>query len=216
MGDRYCGPVAEPWNHNNHYHPLILAAVPPGSQRALDVGCGSGLLARKLRRSVPQVAAIDRNEPVLRRARREDDGAGVEYLLGDFLDCRFRPESFDVIVSVAALHHMDVAAALGRMRDLLRPGGTLIVVGLARSELPADLPRELAAAAVNLLLRTWHRDWAQARAQRVRGEVMAPVVWPPAHSYRQLRQLAAEVLPGARYRRLLLWRYCLIWAKAAG
>ena len=30
------------WNHNIHYHRLILQAVPPGCQRVLDVGCGEG------------------------------------------------------------------------------------------------------------------------------------------------------------------------------
>ena len=208
--------MAAPWNHNVHYHPLILAAVPPGCERALDVGCGAGLLARELRWRVPHVSAIDRDAPVLERARREDAGAGVEYLHGDFLRCGFPPESFGLIVSVAALHHMDPAAALTRMRDLLRPGGVLAVVGLARSSLPADLPRELVAVPVNLLLRLRHRDWRQARAARARGEVMAPVIWPPAHTYREIRQLAEQVLPGVRYRRHLLWRYSLSWQKPAG
>jgi hypothetical protein len=36
------------WNHNSHYHDLLLAAVPPGCRRALDVGCGLGTFARKL------------------------------------------------------------------------------------------------------------------------------------------------------------------------
>ncbi len=207
--------MAAPWNHNIHYHPLILAAVPPGCDRALDVGCGAGLLARRLRQSVPQVTAIDRDGPVLARARREDAGGGMEYLHGDFLSYEFPPVPFGMIVSVAALHHMDPAAALTRMRDLLRPGGVLAVVGLARGSLPADLPRELVAAPVNLLLRARHRDWQQARAARARGDVRAPVVWPPAHTYREISQLAARLLPGVRYQRHLLWRYSLIWRKPA-
>jgi SAM-dependent methyltransferase len=200
-----------PWNHNIHYHPLILRAVPPGSQRALDVGCGSGLLARRLRQCVPHVSAIDRDAPVLGYARQEDGGAGVEYLRGDFLTYDFAPESYDVIVSVAALHHMDPVAALTRMRELLRPGGALTVVGLARGRLPADAPAELAAVAVNLVLRAWKRDWGSS-ARQAQGAVIAPVIWPPAHTYREMRQIAAAVLPGVRYRRHL-WRYSLRWRK---
>ncbi|MGH3885786.1 MAG: hypothetical protein ACRDSZ_04310 [Pseudonocardiaceae bacterium] len=33
---------AERWNHNLHYHSMILNAVADGSARALDVGCGEG------------------------------------------------------------------------------------------------------------------------------------------------------------------------------
>ena len=42
--------MAQPdyWNHNVHYQPVILNAVPPGSGPALDVGCGDGMLACRL------------------------------------------------------------------------------------------------------------------------------------------------------------------------
>src|SRR5512133_3608045 len=80
------------WNHNVHCHRVILAAVPDGARRSLDVG--------------------------------------------DFMTHPFAPGSFDHIASIAALHHMDAGAALARMGELLAPGGTLAVVGLARRVLP--------------------------------------------------------------------------------
>jgi hypothetical protein len=40
-------------------------------------------------------------------------------------------------------------------------------------------------------------------------------VWPPPLSYAEMRALARHELPGARYRRHLLWRYSLLWAKPA-
>src|SRR4051812_25699589 len=40
---------AEGWNHNIHYHGLVLDAVPVGATFALDAGCGDGDLARELR-----------------------------------------------------------------------------------------------------------------------------------------------------------------------
>jgi SAM-dependent methyltransferase len=191
------------WNHNTHYHRLLLGAVPPGSGHALDVGCGEGLLARQLRQLVPRVTAIDVDAAVIGRARQQDGGAGVEYVQADFLTQDFPPASFDVIVSVAALHHMDEEAALRRMRLLLRPGGTLAVVGLARHRYPADLPMDLAAQPAHWLL----------RARYGYREVTAPTIWPPPHSYAQLRRISHQVLPGAAYRRRLLWRYSVVWTK---
>ncbi len=69
---------ARRWNHNLHYHPLMLDAVPDGCRRALDVGCGEGILARELRRIVPHVAAFDLHQPSILLARQQDAGAGID------------------------------------------------------------------------------------------------------------------------------------------
>ena len=191
------------WNHNIHYHPLLLAAVPSGCRTALDVGCGEGILARELRAVVPSVSGIDLDGPSIERARA--DAGGVEYVQGDFLTHPFEAESFDVIVSVAALHHMDAAAGLDRVRTLLRPGGVLALVGLAGDRLPHDLPYVLAGA----VLHRWHR------MRKGYWEHSAPTVWPPPQTYAEVRATASRVLPGVRFRRHALWRYSVVWTKPA-
>jgi SAM-dependent methyltransferase len=140
--------VAEPWNHNIHYHRLVLGAVPPGARVALDVGCGEGTVARQLRAVVPHVTAID-TDPASIGLARQHVRPDVAYLLGDFLAFPFQPASFDFIASVATLHHMDAGAALERMRDLLRPRGALVIIGLPRPDLPADLPWLFASTAAS-------------------------------------------------------------------
>jgi SAM-dependent methyltransferase len=190
------------WNHNVHHHPVVLAAIPLGARRVLDVGCGDGALARELSGIVPEVVGIDRDEPTLRRAAARGT-PGVTWVLGDVLDHPFRPGSFDLVASVAALHHFDAEAGLRRMAELLRPGGRLAIVGLARDRFPRDLPRVAVATVVTRLL----------RGRRGYQEVAAPTVWPPPHTYREMRTIAERVLPGFVYRRHLLWRYSLLWHK---
>jgi SAM-dependent methyltransferase len=192
------------WNHNLHYHPVLLGAVPEGCRRALDVGCGEGTLARELRRFVRYVAAIDVDEPSVALARRLDAGSDIRYLLGDFLAFPFEPASFDFVVSVAALHHMNAVAALRRMHELLRPGGSLAVLGLARSRYPADLPRDIAATLVSRAKRATKKHW----------ESSAPTVWPPPQTYGEMRSLAERTLPQVRFCRHLLWRYSLLLTKS--
>ena len=48
-------------------------------------------------------------------------------------------EPADVVYAGAMLHHVDLHAGLARLRDLVSPGGRLLVVGLAASEYPRDL-----------------------------------------------------------------------------
>lgn len=189
------------WNHNIHYHPRILGAVPDGAKHALDVGCGEGMLARELRRAVPHVTGIDLHEHSIEQAREHPDD--VDYIVGDLLTYPFEPASFDFIASVATLHHMDAATGLARMRDLLRPGGVLAIVGVARSTMPKDLPRDFAGVVVGRVHRALKGEW----------EHPSPTVWPPPVTFAQMRALAAEVLPGSEYRRHVLFRYSIIWRK---
>jgi hypothetical protein len=55
------------------------------------------------------------------------------------------------------------------------------------------------------------------RARRNRRELdeTGMPVKAPGLTVRKIRQQADEVLPGARVRRLLLWRYELVWRKPA-
>lgn len=211
------GAGQEPWSHNGHYHPVLVAAVPAGCRRALDVGCGTGALTRRLRLAVPHVTGMDRDKLSIELARSHPDAGGVSYLLGDFRAAPFQPGSFDLITSVASLHHMDAAAALRRMRELLRPGGVLAIVGLARGISPLDLALLAPAVAGGRVhriasargrRRSTGGEWAGERYQ-------PPVIWPPPVTYRDIRRIAGRLLPGARYRRRLYWRYTLIWTKPA-
>lgn len=194
--------IGERWNHNIAYYGLILNAIPPRAARALNVGADDGSLARELRRTVPCVLALDADRATIERAEAEDGGAGVRYVRGDVLTAPLEPASFDLVASVAALHHMDLAAALGRMRNLLRPGGRLVVVGLARSRLPDDLGYEIAGMALNRYY----------QATRGYGSPGAPT--PEAtYDYAEVRRVADAILSGVRYRRHLLWRYSLVWQR---
>jgi SAM-dependent methyltransferase len=202
----------EPWNHNSHYHRVVLAAVPDRCDSALDVGCGTGRLARELRHVVPCVTGIDRDDQSIAVARARDAAGDIEYRCGDFLDLPLRPGGFGLITAVASLHHMDAAAALNRMREQLRPGGTLVIIGLARNGWsPVDLAFEVPAAVNLRIQRVRHRP--RPRPDGGPAGYQPPIVWPPAGTYRQIRRLAGALLPGMRYRRHLLWRYSICWVK---
>ena len=125
------------WNHNVHYQPVILSAVPPGCRTALDVGCGDGLLAGRLAARCAKVTAIDRNPPMIARARAQYP-SGITFIEADFLAYPLETASFDFVCANTSLHHMDFTAALTTMARLLRPGGRLAVIGLASDKSLAD------------------------------------------------------------------------------
>jgi SAM-dependent methyltransferase len=194
--------VAVRWNHNIYYHPVILAALPPECRKVLEVGCGEGFLARDLSAIVGQVTAIDRDAPTIERAQRDAAG-NITYVLDDFMAHPFQSGSFDAVVSIATIHHIGAAAALSKMRELVRPGGTLAVVGLARSRRPVDFVFDIAGVVSTRVHKLAKPYW----------ETRAPKVWPPPETYHQIRQVAQALLPGVRYRRRVFFRYSLVWTK---
>jgi 2-polyprenyl-3-methyl-5-hydroxy-6-metoxy-1,4-benzoquinol methylase len=204
VGDHGSAMAPDPgWNHNIHHHAVLLEALPTPCDRVLDVGCGEGLLTLELAGRARHVVGLDVDAPIVEVARRDAAAGNIEYLVGDLLAADLEPASFDAVVSVAALHHMDAVPALERMGDLVRPGGVVAVVGLARSRRPADLLRDAAGVVASRVhrLRKGLRD------------VTAPTVWPPPLSYAETRRVAEGVLPGVRYRRHVLFRYSLVWTK---
>lgn len=241
MGDDPAYPHTSPrWNHNIHYHRLILDVVGvdtrrvnnthisagswrmctrgrgylslrntrpvrgAGAHSALDVGTGNGLLAAELNTLIPSVTGIDVDESVLASARAE--APGVNFLCGDVLSYPFAT-TFDVVASIATLHHLpDLDAALRRIAELTAPGGLVVTIGLAR---PTQL-RDYAMAVVGMVQHRWlsrrHGFW----------EHSAPTTWPPPHSYSDVRRSAAQMLPGSDFRLLPLFRYSLTWRKPTG
>ncbi|WP_405724194.1 class I SAM-dependent methyltransferase [Streptomyces sp. NBC_01537] len=193
------------WNHNVAYHHVVLDAVPSFCADALDVGCGDGLLVRKLAAGrAKQVTGVDPSPRMIELARSLGaEAPNTAYAEADFLTCELPEAGYDFVCSVTAIHHMDFTAALRKMARLLRPGGRLVVISLAKNV-------------------TW-TDWivsglgvpANHVCRMVRGEG-APDGMPVKESvmsWGQVRAAAREVLPGVRYRRHLLWRYSLVWTK---
>jgi SAM-dependent methyltransferase len=91
----------------------------------IEVGCGAGWLVPSLT-SFGRVTATDLSDRVLERARaRVPD---VQFIAGDFMALEFEPASFDVVISVEVLSHVENHAAfVQKLSTLLRTGGTLIL-----------------------------------------------------------------------------------------
>lgn len=196
-------------NHNAHYHPLLLGLLPPHPAEVLDVGCGAGGFATLLAGRAGHVDALDVS-PVMVAAARERVPANVTCIEDDVLTRPLPPGHYDAVTSISTLHHLPLPEVLPRLAASLRPGGVLAAVALPRSDLFRELPLELAAAVTTRwITRTLAPD--DPRRDGVRHEAMP--VRDPALTVRQVRAQALAVLPGAEVRRLLLWRYLLVWRK---
>jgi ubiquinone/menaquinone biosynthesis C-methylase UbiE len=204
------------WDHNAYYHRLLLRQLPRPCNRVLDVGCGAGAFAIELAKRAEHVDAVDRSPVMIDEARRVAP-SNVTCILADVTQEPLPDDRYDAIVSISALHHTQLKEVLPRLAGALRPGGVLAAVALPRSDLPQELPAELTGAIGHRLLGA---AFAILRASgrgrwyaMERSHPMMPVVLDPSLTTRQVRQQATALIPGARVRRLVFWRYLLLWHK---
>jgi SAM-dependent methyltransferase len=103
-----------------------LRADPPA--RILDVGCGTGQLARRLARELPgiHVVGCDFSRGMLAHAHAR--GRALALTCADAQRLPFAAGGFDAIVSTEAFHWFpDPEAALAEFHRVLAPGGRLLV-----------------------------------------------------------------------------------------
>ncbi|BBX64411.1 methyltransferase [Mycobacterium saskatchewanense] len=196
---------ADYWNHNAAYHPWLVGIAARRRGWVLDVGCGEGLLVQRVAAVSRGVVGVDADASAVGRARarlRAVGNATVE--LTGFESFAADQRSYDLIAFVASLHHLPLRETLLKARRLLAPGGELAVVGLSANKSVTDWTWAVLctpAARAGSWLHGETRDIGVAVAE-------------PPESLAEIRRVAADVLPGARIRRGLYYRYRLHWRKA--
>ena len=136
------GAAVVPWDRGAP-HWLLTAwagrrALNGDGRRALVVGCGLGADAEYIAGRGFAVLAFDISASAIRAARRRFPGSAVDYQVAALLapPAGWR-EAFDLVVESQTVQALpdpprrDAIASIGRM---VAPGGTLVVIALARAD----------------------------------------------------------------------------------
>lgn len=106
---------------------FVLSLRPAGS--VLDVGCGTGALARRLSAAGYRVTGVDPSDGMLDVMRTRAPDVRAVHASGAELP--FEAGSFDVVLSVATFHHIAepdaVRATLAEMTRVSKPGGRIVI-----------------------------------------------------------------------------------------
>lgn len=109
-----------------------------GTEKVLDAGCGTGTLLMALKGRYPTVSAewLDPDESALDLAKRKSGrkGLDIKLHLGFMEEMPFEEDSFDIVVSTLALHHVNPEKKLQAFmecRRVLRPTGRMMLVDVS-------------------------------------------------------------------------------------
>ncbi|MGH8106927.1 MAG: class I SAM-dependent methyltransferase, partial [Arenimonas sp.] len=115
------------WNqyHNQLDYYLGIAGNEP--LKILDVGCAQGTLALKLAELGHRVTAVDIRQQFLEYARSRHEDGDIQFLQANVLEDEL-PGDFDLIFANQIIEHLVYPAELlQRLKNLLKPGGRLVV-----------------------------------------------------------------------------------------
>ena len=111
-----------------HWHHDPETLKPLAGKRALDVGCGAGLLAEPLARLGAEVTGVDAAAENIEVAREHATGAGlaIDYRAGEL--ARLGIGQFDLVTAMEVLEHVaDKTAFVAELARHLAPGGLLVL-----------------------------------------------------------------------------------------
>lgn len=193
------------WNHNTAYYAWVRDEVATRGN-ILDAGCGDGTLARYLGTCSNRIVGIDPSRRCIERAHAvSSDNEGIIFECVPFSSYQAPPESLDAIIFVASLHHMDATEAIEKAKGLLAPKGKIVIVGLASPASPLDWAVEILRVVPCRIISAIHREISSEKR-----EIPTSYEFP---TMSDVRALSERMLPGARLRYGLYYRYLLTWTK---
>jgi len=143
-----------------HWHVDARERYPLAGRRAIDVGCGAGLLAEPLARMGAAVTGVDAAPENIAAAREHAAGQGlaITYHAGEL--AALPAASFDLVTSMEVVEHVtDPAAFIGELAARLAPGG-LMILSTPNRTMWSKLLLVEAAERVGAVPRGTH-DWDQ-------------------------------------------------------
>lgn len=120
---------------------LAAAGVIRAGERALDLGTGTGTVARGLARRSLRVTGLDRSDALMAEARRLDAEAGVsiDYRVAAAEATELPDGAFDLVTAGQCWHWFERKRAAAEVRRLLGPAGRLVIAHFDWLPLPGNV-----------------------------------------------------------------------------
>jgi SAM-dependent methyltransferase len=120
--------------HLRPYYPdetfsILAALCDPDCPRVLDVGCGTGEIARRIAPRVEHVDAVDLSPAMIAKGKGlpGGDGANLRWIEGEAERVALTPP-YGLITAASSLHWMEWSVVLPRFARMLTHAGMLAIV----------------------------------------------------------------------------------------
>jgi ubiquinone/menaquinone biosynthesis C-methylase UbiE len=135
---------------------VMERVVVPDGAKVADLGCGSGRAYELVKRSDIEYFGLDISKDLIEHAKRIVPAG--HFTVGDMTNTQYHNDQFDLVISVAAIHHIPSkklrGMALREMHRIVKPGGSVVVTAWYFWDKPKYLKLILRSALDKLLGRS--------------------------------------------------------------
>lgn len=103
---------------------LLTSHITPG-MNVLEIGCGTGYYTKELEKTGAKITAIDISPDLLEVAKSNVKSDHVIFMIDNAYHMSLGDETFDTVVGISVLHHLEIEKALKEIYRVLKPGGTI-------------------------------------------------------------------------------------------
>jgi 2-polyprenyl-3-methyl-5-hydroxy-6-metoxy-1,4-benzoquinol methylase len=206
--------LPDKWDHNQQYQKYLLKNVPENCNCILDVGCGTGELTKKLTPFSKEIIGIDVSENMINEAKKRNYDEKINYIKISVEKYLTETEKqFDVIISIAALHHMNEEETLKIMKTKLTKNGRILILDLVKTKTIIEWILSITAALLNPIIMLIMRG-------RLKVTNEEKEAWAGHFQYdkyltiKEVKNIVKKALGGGKIKRHFFWRYSIIYNNA--
>ncbi|WZL82748.1 methyltransferase domain-containing protein [Vallitaleaceae bacterium 9-2] len=192
--------ISEIFNNNDYF----LANLSIGKKRALDIGCGSGVLMNALSKHFDEVIGIDISENMLEIGRSKRNSSNIKFINMNATNITLT-EKFDFIVSRTTLHHIkDKDVVIERFKSMLVDNGKIVMVDNVSEKPTPKRSLNIAGAYIDFLpniLKYGYSKSIRILRHSTSKEWLDHLASDVYLSERETRNLYKKTLPGSSVRR---------------
>jgi 2-polyprenyl-3-methyl-5-hydroxy-6-metoxy-1,4-benzoquinol methylase len=185
--------------------------MPKNCNRILDAGCGTGELTKKLTHFSKEIIGIDVSENMINEAKKRNYDERIDYIkipVEKYLE--ETEKQFDVIISIAALHHMNEEEILKTMKTKLTKDGKILILDLVKTKTIIEWILGITAALLNPMIMLLMRG-------RLRITKEEKEAWAGHFQYDkylttdEVKNIVKWSLGKGKVKRHFFWRYSIIY-----